>query len=274
MKLIKELYVPIDTRFSLTPIFAKQCDHDSRFFKIHITRCGEVVAAEEWTNITLVAICITRSDGESKAFEGEYNSQENAFELPLPLWAVEVCGDKSSFDVMIQYEKEGGGEAVLRSALVPLTIQKSAYKATDVSDDEVDLLTALIKDTRELKNSVSTAEAARVVAEQGRANAEAQRVKNEATRASAENSRANAEATRVSNESARASAEQGRATAEQGRVAGYNAIMTELGESIDNINNAAKDAESVRQIAAKMQMTFFYDEAGRPCYMRKVNEEE
>ena len=272
MKLIKELYVPIDTRFSLTPIFAKQCDHDSRFFKIHITRCGEVVAAEEWTNITLVAICITRSDGESKAFEGEYNSEENAFELPLPLWAVKVCGDRSSFDVMIQYKKEDGGEAVLRSALVPLTIQKSAYKTTDVSDDEVDLLTALIKDTRELENSVKTAEAARVVAEQGRANAEAQRVKNETTRASAESSRANAEATRVSNESARASAELGRVNAEKERVDGYNAIMEELGDSIENINNAAKDAESVREIAAKMQISFYFDEAGRPCYQKIISD--
>lgn len=315
MKLIKEIFVPIDARYLMTPIMAKQSDHGSRFFKVHLTRGGETIAAAEWKNITLVAICVTRADGQSKAFAGDFNNAENTFELPLPLWAVEVYGEKCSFDVMIQYINEDGDDAVVRSALVPLSIQKSAYKSTDVSEDEeeLDLLTELIKRTTELENSVETAEAARVVAEQGRADAETQRVKNEASRASAEGSRAtaeqgrvsnedtrksnettrksnetkrtnaetaranaesnrttaetaraSAESTRAANESTRVAAEQGRVNAENARVTEYNAIMEELGDTIENINNAAADADDVREIAAKMQITFFYDEAGRP----------
>lgn len=330
MKLIKEIFVPIDARYLMTPIMAKQSDHGSRFFKVHLTRGGEVIAAAEWKNITLVAICITRADGQSKAFAGDFNEAENTFELPLPLWAVEVYGEKCSFDVMIQYINEDGDDAVIRSALVPLSIQKSAYKSTDVSEDEeeVDLLTELIKRTTELENGVKTAEAARVVAEQGRVDAEAQRGINEASRASAETSRASAEQARVSNEnerksnettrksnetkranaetarataesnrataetarqnaeaarasaestrgsneSARVAAEQGRVNAENARVTEYDGIMKELGEAIENINEASKNAEIVQEIAAKMQITFFYDEAGRPCYQRVVNE--
>ena len=65
---------------------------------------------------------------------------------------------------------------------------------------------------------VEAAEAARVAAETGRADAESARQSAEASRASAETARGTAEAARQSAESGRASAETARVTAEQGRA--------------------------------------------------------
>lgn len=268
MKLIKEIFVPIDARYLMTPIMAKQSDYGSRFFKVHLTRGGEEIAANEWKEIALVAICITRADGQSKAFAGVFNSAENAFELPLPLWAVEVYGDKSSFDVMIQYTNDDGETAVVRSALVPLSIQKSIFKSTDISEDDerLDFLTELINKTAELEKGVKTAEAARVVAEQDRVDAEAQRAQNEAARVTAEALRETAEQTRVSNEDTRksnettrksnetkrANAETARATAEETRQNQFEIAKTACETATQAANKAA---EFVTEILLSVKVT-------------------
>lgn len=122
------------------------------------------------------------------------------------------------------------------------------------------------------EQSRATAESGRVSAEQERVTAENARVNAEQQRASAETARASAESSRASAESGRTTAEQGRVTAEAARVAAeqqratdYAALQEELGDSIENINNAAQSAEIVQEIAAQMGIAFYYDEQGYVC---------
>ncbi len=67
-------------------------------------------------------------------------------------------------------------------------------------------------------------------------------------------------------------AEAAREAAEAERAQEYAVLETKLNNSLDNINAAAENAEKVNDIYAKMQITFFYDDEGYPCYTDKVNE--
>lgn len=67
-------------------------------------------------------------------------------------------------------------------------------------------------------------------------------------------------------------AEAARVQAEKDREEDYEQLSEELGDAIENINAAAENAEKVNEIYAKMQITFFYDSEGFPCYTDKTDE--
>ena len=115
------------------------------------------------------------------------------------------------------------------------------------------------------ENERVSAEQERVTAETARANAEQQRANAETERASAESSRSTAESGRDTDEEGRVWAENARVAAEQQRATDYAALQEELGDSIENINNAAQSAEIVQEIAAQMQLALYYDEEGYVC---------
>lgn len=67
-------------------------------------------------------------------------------------------------------------------------------------------------------------------------------------------------------------AEAARVQAEQARATEYDVLSAKLDNSLDSINAAAENAEKVNDIYAKMQITFFYDREGYPCYTDKTDE--
>lgn len=67
-------------------------------------------------------------------------------------------------------------------------------------------------------------------------------------------------------------AEAARVQAEQARATEYDVLSAKLDNSLDSINAAAENAEKVNDIYAKMQITFFYDSEGYPCYTDKTDE--
>lgn len=67
-------------------------------------------------------------------------------------------------------------------------------------------------------------------------------------------------------------AEAARESAEAARATEYGVLSAKLDNSLDSINAAAENAEKVNDIYAKMQITFFYDGEGYPCYTDKTDE--
>lgn len=67
-------------------------------------------------------------------------------------------------------------------------------------------------------------------------------------------------------------AEAARVQAEQARATEYDVLSAKLDNSLDSINAAAENAEKVNDIYAKMQIAFFYDSEGYPCYTDKTDE--
>lgn len=67
-------------------------------------------------------------------------------------------------------------------------------------------------------------------------------------------------------------AEAARESAEAARATEYDVLSAKLDNSLDSINAAAENAEKVNDIYAKMQITFFYDSEGYPCYTDKTDE--
>lgn len=71
-------------------------------------------------------------------------------------------------------------------------------------------------------------------------------------------------------------AEAGRITAENSRVAAetqrqqtFNTLKSAMETATDAANEVVENAASIEAIAATMQITFFYDDEGYPCYQDK-----
>lgn len=277
MQYIKELKVPIDKPRLNIPVFAKQSDYNSRYFKITLTKGDTPLTSTDIGTVTSVAIGIKRGDGLSKAYAGEYS--DGVFTLPLPKWAVERPNDTIACDVMV-WSGSGDNMQLIRSALIEVQVQAAGMGDDDISkDDDYDILTELILQVTQLDQTVTqheaerqSNEAEREKNEQGRITAEEGRVKAEQGRVTAENTRQSNETTRQNNESTRQSNESTRESNESQRESEFSTLKGEMEDIIDNAEQVADlaeqvaaDTEQVKEIAAQMQIAFYYDEEGYPC---------
>ena len=169
MEYVKEISLPIDKPYNRVPVFAKQGDYNSRFLHVTLTENDEAIATSAIGTVTRVAVGVARrKDRGSKCFAATYNN-DGTFTLPLPAYATEYANDDVTLDLMV-WTVVGKETQLLRSAAVVVHVEKSGYSGEEVSDDENrDILSQLISEVQTLETTVSTAEAARVAAEQQRA---------------------------------------------------------------------------------------------------------
>lgn len=67
----------------------------------------------------------------------------------------------------------------------------------------------------------------------------------------------------------RVTAENSRVTAETQRQQTFNTLKSAMETATDAANEVVENAASIEAIAATMQITFFYDDEGYPCYQDK-----
>lgn len=104
------------------------------------------------------------------------------------------------------------------------------------STNDIPILTQLISTTQNLENTIETAEAGRVTAENTRKNNENTRQTNEVGRVNAENTRVSQENSRKASETGRATAETSRVSAENDRVAAESNRMSAENTRVTNEN--------------------------------------
>ena len=177
MGYIKEIQIPIDNPYKKVPIHAKQNDYNSRFFHVILTNNGENLTAADLGTVEKVAIGITRGDGKQKAFKGEYIVSDCSFSLPLPQWGLERANDTIKCDVMIWGKNANGEDYLIRSALVSVFVEKSAFNSDTIEDAEsFDILKDLIEKAEychtEVLKSQQIVEAAQTSAEDAAAQAQ------------------------------------------------------------------------------------------------------
>ena len=70
-------------------------------------------------------------------------------------------------------------------------------------------------------------------------------------------------------EAGRVTAENSRVTAETQRQQTFNSLKSAMETATDAANEVVENAANIEAIAATMQITFFYDDEGYPCYQDK-----
>lgn len=274
-EIVRELEIDVARKNIFAAILAKQYDKATRYILATITNLGVPMTVDSASAITINFERPHLDDAEPSDYQAAFSGSvvDGKLKVPLPYWALERDGDVRADISMII------GDNRLTTLEFIIEVQPAAYDGNAILEDtNYDVLTGLILQVQQLDSSVTTAENARKTAESARVSAEA-------ARAAAETERANAENTRKSNETARKNAESGRATAETGRVNAensrvsaetkrqqdYNTLTAGMQEAIKNINEASAKADRIEEIAATMQITFFYDDEGYPCYEDKSN---
>lgn len=272
-EIIRELEIDVARENVFAAILAKQYDKATRYILATITNLGVAMEIDSNSTITINFERPHSDDEDPSNYQAAFSGSVigGKVKVPLPYWALERDGDVRADISMII------GNDRLSTLTFIIRVQPAAYDGNAVAEDtNYDVLTGLILQVQTLNSTVSTAETARNNAESARVSAENARVAAETARANAENTRKSNETARGNAESARASAETGRVNAENSRVAAetqrqqnYNTLTAGMEAAIENINNAAENAEIVQEIAATMQITFFYDDEGYPCYQDK-----
>ena len=131
---------------------------------------------------------------------------------------------------------------------------KAAQQASTNAEDAVTNVHNAGRDANNALQSITTMEGTVNTAEQGRKDAESERVTAEQGRKDAESERVTAEQARVTAETDRVKAEQGRVTSEQGRVeAETERVKTETAR--EQAEQARKTAESERETAENSRYT-------------------
>lgn len=273
-EIIRELEIDVARENIFAAILAKQYDKATRYILATITNLGVVMSIDSKSIITINFERPHTDDEDSSNYQAAFSGSvvDGKVKVPLPYWALERDGDVRA-DISMNI-----GDNRLSTLEFIIRVQPAAYDGNAITDDEnYDVLTGLILQVQSLNSTVTSAETARNNAESARVSAESARVTAENARASAENTRKSNETARKNAESARASAETGRVNAEKSRVAAetkrqqdYDTLTASIQESIENINQAAANAAIVKEIAATMQMTFFFDDEGYPCYEDKT----
>ena len=137
MEHIKPIEIPVDRAYRRIPIFAKQYDQNSRYFRATLTERGLPLNINNLGVVQKVAIGITLSNNQKKAYQGEYESSSGTFLLPFPGWALQNSG-KVVCDVMIWGVNRNGNNGLLRSASFEVYVQPATddFNIDDVIEDE------------------------------------------------------------------------------------------------------------------------------------------
>ena len=128
---------------------------------------------------------------------------------------------------------------------------KTAQQASTNAEDAVTKANNAVSDANNALQSITTMEGTVSSAEQGRKDAESERVTAEQGRKDAESERVTAEQARVTAETARVKAEQGRVTAEQGRVTAEDARKT--AESARETAENSRDTAEAKRASAETE---------------------
>lgn len=275
-EIIRELEIDVARENVFAAILAKQYDKATRYILATITNLGVPMNVDSSSAITINferphTVGENISDYQA-AFSGSI--VDGKVKVPLPYWALERDGDVIADISMVM------GADRLSTLTFIIRVQSAAYGGNAITEDtRYDVFTGLILQVQNLNSTVSSAENTRNDAENARANAETARASAESARVNAENTRSTNETARINAENARGSAETGRTNAENSRVTAetqrqqnYNTLTAGMEDAIHNIGVAVQKAEVVEAIAATMQITFFYDDEGYPCYQdRSIN---
>lgn len=272
-EIIRELEIDVARENIFAAILAKQYDKATRYILATITNLGVAMTVDSNSIITINFERPHTDDEDPSDYQAAFSGSvvNGKVKVPLPYWALERDGDVRA-DISMTI-----GNNRLSTLTFIIRVQPAAYDGNAVTEDtNYDVLTGLILQVQTLNSTVTSAESARNSAETARAAAESTRAAAESARTSAETTRASHETARVNAETTRAAAETGRVNAENSRVAAetqrqqnYNNLTADMETAIENINAAAENAEIVQEIAATMQITFFYDDEGYPCYQDK-----
>ena len=128
---------------------SKQYDANSRFLKVTLTDCGNVVTVPYSDKIKAI-INAERVDGQSKGFDGEVN-EDGTVTVPLHSWMLELDGlvkcDISVIDTATDNNKK------LTTTSFDLMVEKAAYGGDDITTDpQYDILVELIEKVEDLEN--------------------------------------------------------------------------------------------------------------------------
>lgn len=140
-KIALEIYKP--NLFKI--IAAKQGDSNSRFLQATIVDDAKKIDIPLTSTATINA---TRSDGESKSFKGEVNS-DGTVTVPLTYWMLELDG-VTECDVSVV----GAEKSKLTTSKFFVEVENATCSGEDISSDEnCDILVQLIEDVRELQDN-------------------------------------------------------------------------------------------------------------------------
>ena len=179
IKIIKELNIDVTKPNVFQAVVAKQYDMNSRFLKVTLTDCGNVVAIP-YSNDIKVVISAERADGQSKGFDGEVN-EDGTVTVPLHSWMLELEG-LVKCDISVIETTEDNNKKLTTTSF-DLMVEKAAYGGEDVTTDpQYDVLVELIERVENIEAGVGgivdqTYDATSPNAQSGKAVAEAIKIK-------------------------------------------------------------------------------------------------
>lgn len=221
-EIVKRITLDLSRRSDARVVYATQEDMHTRKFVFTLTDCGRPYPVPK--GLTAM-VNVSRPDGEAQAFMGEINSDGTVSYL-VDSWVLGVVGEtKCSVSL---YD---GLRCRLTSASFIIDVHDGIYVGQDASSSEN--YSTWLEMVAQL-NGIQEAEAARVEAEEERADAEFLRMSSEARRVYEENLRASAEASRHS-------AELDRVAADDIRLSRFSNAIAEVMEATERAN-AISDA--------------------------------
>ena len=142
IKIIKELNIEVTKPNVFQAIVAKQYDMNSRFLKVTLTDCGNVVTIPYSKDISVI-INAVRPDGESNGFGGEVN-EDGTLIVPLHSWMLELDG-MVTCDISVIQTTESDNKKLTTTSF-DLMVEKAAYGGEDITTDpQYDVLVELIE---------------------------------------------------------------------------------------------------------------------------------
>ena len=143
LQTIKKISLEVYKPNMFKVIVAKQYDNKSRFLKVTLVDDNKKLTIPENAEVIINA---SRSDGKSKSFAGETNSDGTAT-VPLTYWMLELGGIVTSDISVID---ENGRK--LTTTTFTIEVEYAACDDDTVTEDEnYDILVKLIEDVRELQ---------------------------------------------------------------------------------------------------------------------------
>lgn len=143
LQTIKKISLEVYKPNMFKVIVAKQYDNKSRFLKVTLVDDNKKLAIPADAEVIINA---SRSDGESKSFAGETNSDGTAT-VPLTYWMLELGGVVTSDISVIDINGRK-----LTTTTFTIEVETASCNSGDISEDEnYDILVKLIEDVRELQ---------------------------------------------------------------------------------------------------------------------------
>lgn len=139
-----------------TVVFAKQADGGTRRLCVRITEHSTTLAASP-EDTAVFGVC--RPDGEAKAYFATVND-DGTVTVDIPAWATEVAG-VALCDIAIIGTDAFGNKLRLGTAVFYLNVEQAACADDAIAaDDKADVLSAMIAEVRELRDTCADAAAA------------------------------------------------------------------------------------------------------------------